>query len=115
MTETITVAAPRRRQTAQHAASNNLILNQPNSSNQLALPNIDFPSFKPANYRTWSHMARIFFVQHGLFDIVTGNEPKPAGNVLPKVFNGIVRLADGSTLHGDPMPTWSDEQQRIWD
>ena len=75
------------------STSNNVTLNQPHIS-QLALPKLDFPSFKPENYRTWSHMARIFFVQHELFDIVNGNVSNPAG---------------------DPTPTWSDEQRRIWD
>ena len=96
------------------SASNNITLNQLHPT-QLALPKFDFPSFKPENYRTWSHMARIFFVQHELFDIVNGNVPNPAGDVIPKVHDGLVRLADGSILHGDPTPTWSDEQRRIWD
>ena len=109
-------ATSRRLRNTQTAASNNPVPNQPVvHPNQLALPKFDFPSFKPENYHTWSHMARIFFVQHKLFDIVNGNEPNPAGDILPKVHDGLVRLADGSILQGDPAPTWSDEQRRTWD
>jgi len=57
---------------------------------QLVLPKIDFPTFKSANYHAWPHMARIFFVQHGLYSIVNGYETNPAGpNILPKVFDGV--------------------------
>ena len=111
MSETATTSRRPRTATATAAAFNTTV-----HANQLALPKLDFPTFKPENYRTWSHMARIFFVQHELFDIVNGNEPNPAGtNILPKVHDGLVRLADGSILHGDPAPTWSDVQRRIWD
>src|SRR5438876_1353365 len=97
------------------SASNNITLNQLHPT-QLALPKFDFPSFKPESYRTWSHMARIFFVQHELFDIVNGNEPNPAGaNVIPKVHDGFIRLTDGSILQGDPTPAWSAQQRSIWD
>src|SRR5205809_8123338 len=97
MSET-TTATSRRQRTAQPVSSNNMVLNQLHP-NQLALPKFDFPSFKPESYRTWSHMARIFFVQHELFDIVNGNEPNPAGaNVIPKVHDGFIRLTDGSIL-----------------
>ena len=109
-------ATSRRLRNTQTAASNNPVPNQPVvHPNQLALPKFDFPSFKPENYRTWCHIARIFFVQHELFDIVNGNEPNPAGDVIPKVHDGLVRLADGSILQGDPAPSWSDEQRRTWD
>jgi len=114
-------ATPRRRQTARTVQAAQTVANNPisqsNSSiGQLTLPKIDFPTFKSANYCAWSHMARIFFVQHGLYSIVNRYEPNPAGpTILPKVFDGIVRLAYGSTLQDDPAPTWSDEQRRIWD
>jgi len=113
MSETATTSR-RSRMVPSPSTSNHATLNQFHSS-QLALPKFDFPSFKPENYRTWSHMARIFFVQHELFGIVNGNEPNLAGDVIPKVHDGLVRLADGSILHGDPAPTWSAQQRSVWD
>ena len=111
-----TVRNARTPQAAQAVTDNDLAFLKPNPLiSQLALPKIDFPTFKSANYHTWSHMTRIFFIQHGLYSIVNGYEPNPASpNILPTVFDGLVRLADGSTLNGDPIPTWSDAQKHVW-
>src|SRR5436305_6181647 len=82
---------------------------------RLSLLRVEFPTFKSANYRTWSHMARVFFVQHDLFGIVDGTDSNPAGEgILPKVHDGKVRLYDGTVLNGDPLPTWSDHQKDVW-
>jgi hypothetical protein len=40
----------------------------------LALPKFEFPTFKVKEYRTWAHMAKVFFIQHDLYNIVDGSE-----------------------------------------
>jgi len=44
-------------------------------------------------------MVRIFFIQHGLYNIINGIELDSAGEVLPKNFDGIAQLADRSILY----------------
>jgi len=103
---------PRRQQTVRNARTAQAvqaITNDPASRSnpligQLGLPKIDFPTFKSANYRAWSYMARIFFVQHSLYSIVNGYEINLAGpNILPKVFDGVSFLISMRLLYKLPI------------
>jgi hypothetical protein len=83
---------------------------------QLSLPKYEFPIFKVKDWRTWQHMAKVFFIQHDLYRIVDGSEENPAGaDVLPKTFDGKIRQADGSILEGEPDATWGAPQRKLWD
>ena len=77
-------------------------------SSKLTLSKLDFSTFKPENYCTWSHIARIFFVQHELFDIINSNKSNLADAILHKVHSGPIQLADKSILQDNLKPTWSD-------
>ena len=93
-------------QTTQAVTNNPVSLQSNPFSGQLTLSKFDFPTFKSANYHAWSHIARIFFVQHSLFDIINGNETNPAAsNILFKVLDGIIQLINRSTLQSDLTPT----------
>ena len=59
-------------------------------------------------------MARIFFVQHKLFNIVNGSEPIPARSILPKVLDMCIRLANGLIPQANPIQKWSAEERSIW-
>jgi hypothetical protein len=52
------------------------------------VPKFEFPTFDANNYRTWAHMCQVFFIEHGVWDIVDGSELNPAGNVIPRAIDG---------------------------
>jgi len=58
--------------------------------NQLAVSKLDFPSFKSENYHIWFHMARIFFVQYDLVDMINSNKHNSMGTIFSKVHEGFV-------------------------
>jgi len=71
------------------------------------------------NYYNYQDMAKSFLIQHKLFGIVSGQQPNPAGNVIPQSFDGEIRLADGTVLEDgerdEPSLVWPDETKAIWE
>ena len=85
---------------------------------KINFPKLDLPPFDPSKYRTWSHMAKIFFIQHELFNIVSGKETNPAGiDVDPKSISGVVRISaeTDEVLDGPPSLDSPEPHRKIWD